>query len=319
MKNPTFTNINWSFILAGLGLFLFGIEYMSEGLKNFSGEKLKYIIDRYTSHPLKGIFIGAGMTALLQSSSGITALTISLIRSDLMSLEQGVSIIMGANIGTTMTAFIVGLEISQYAIYFIIIGACLLLFSTQKKSKYAGQICFGFGSLFLGLLLMSEHLEKISQIPKFTALTTLLAHNPILALIGGALMTCCIQSSSAIIAIIQQMYTIHAISLNIALPFLFGSNIGTTITAIFASFGGSIVAKQASTFHVIFNVIGTVIFMFLLKPFYHLICYISQLLTLTPAMQLAIAHAIFNITTTIILFPFIHKIVSFIKKIIPDK
>lgn len=315
----TLTDINWPAILAGLGLFLFGIDYMGDGLKNFSGDKLKGIIDKYTSSPLKGILVGAGVTCLIQSSSGTTALTIGLIRSGLMTLQQGVGIIMGANIGTTITAFIVGLKISKYATYFIILGAFLLMFSKKKQTKYFGQILFGFGCLFYGLELMGNHLKMISQIPEFTSLTQTLASNPLLALLGGTLMTCAIQSSSAVIAIVQQMYGIGAISLAVALPFLFGSNIGTTITAVMASFGGSNSAKRAALFHVLFNVLGTVFFMIILTPFYHFILYINSLVSLTPEMQLAVAHGIFNVTTTILLYPFINQMVSLIKIILPHE
>ncbi|MGN1183039.1 MAG: Na/Pi cotransporter family protein [Faecalibacillus sp.] len=315
----TLADINWAAILAGLGLFLFGIDYMGDGLKNFSGDKLKGIIDKYTSSPLKGILVGAGVTCLIQSSSGTTALTIGLIRSGLMTLQQGVGIIMGANIGTTITAFIVGLKISKYATYFIIIGAFLLMFSKSKQKKYFGQILFGFGCLFYGLELMGNHLQMISQIPEFTQFTQILATNPLLALLGGTIMTCAIQSSSAVIAIVQQMYGIGAINLSIALPFLFGSNIGTTITAVMASLGGSNSAKRAATFHVLFNVIGTVFFMILLDPFYQFILYINSLMTLTPEMQLAVAHGIFNVTTTVLLYPFINKMVQFIKIILPHE
>lgn len=313
------TDINWAAILAGLGLFLFGIDYMDNGLKNFSGNHLKNIIDKYTSNPLTGIFVGAGVTCLIQSSSGTTALTIGLIRSGLMSLEQSIGIIMGANIGTTITAFIVGLKISQYATYFIVIGVILLMFFNQKKIKYLGQILFGFGCLFYGLELMSDHLKLITKISQFTELTALLASNPFFALLGGTFMTCAIQSSSAVIAIIQQMYGIGAIQLSIALPFLFGSNIGTTITAILASIGGSNIAKRAATFHVLFNVFGTIFFMTFLTPFYHFIVHINSILTLTPEMLLAIAHGLFNTITTILLYPFIHKIVQFIKVILPNE
>ena len=315
----TLTDINWPAILAGLGLFLFGIDYMGDGLKNFSGDKLKGIIDKYTSSPFKGILVGAGVTCLIQSSSGTTALTIGLIRSGLMTLQQGVGIIMGANIGTTITAFIVGLKISKYATYFIILGAFLLMFSKRKQTKYFGQILFGFGCLFYGLELMGNHLKMISQIPEFTFLTQMLASNPLLALLGGTLMTCAIQSSSAVIAIVQQMYGIGAISLAVALPFLFGSNIGTTITAVMASFGGSNSAKRAALFHVLFNVLGTIFFMLILTPFYHFILYINSMVSLTPEMQLAVAHAIFNVITTILLYPFINHMVSLIKIILPHE
>lgn len=315
----TLADINWPLILAGLGLFLFGIEYMGEGLKSFSGDKLKNIIDKYTSSPLKGILIGALVTCLIQSSSGTTALTIGLIRSGLMTLNQGVGIIMGANIGTTITAFLVGLKISEYSVYFIIVGACLLMFFSSKKLKYLGQIFFGFGCLFYGLDLMGDNLAMISKVAEFEQATVYLAQNPLLGLLGGVVLTMIIQSSSAVIAIVQQMYGVGAIGLPIALPFLFGSNIGTTITAILASFGGSTPSKRAAAFHTMFNVLGTVFFMLLLYPFQNLIIMINDGLHLSPEMELAVAHGIFNLTTTILLFPFISKMVFVIKKMIPTK
>lgn len=315
----TLADINWPMILAGLGLFLFGIEYMGEGLKSFSGDKLKNIIDKYTSSPLKGILIGAMVTCLIQSSSGTTALTIGLIRSGLMTLNQGVGIIMGANIGTTITAFLVGLKISEYSVYFIIVGACLLMFFSSKKLKYLGQIFFGFGCLFYGLQLMGDNLAMISKVAEFKDATVYLAQNPILGLIGGVILTMIIQSSSAVIAIVQQMYGVGAIGLPIALPFLFGSNIGTTITAILAAIGGTTPSKRAAAFHTMFNVLGTVFFMIMLYPFQSFIISINGMMNLTPEMELAVAHGIFNITTTVLLFPFISKMVFVIKKIIPSK
>lgn len=314
----TLADIDWPLILAGLGLFLFGIEYMGDGLKSYAGDKLKDIIDKYTSNPLKGIFIGAFVTCLIQSSSGTTALTIGLIRSGLMNLNQAVGIIMGANIGTVITSVLVGLKISKYAVYFIIIGAFLSMFSKNKKHKYLSQIIFGFGCLFYGLDLMGNNLSMIAQVPEFTQITEFLTTSPWLGLLGGTVLTCAIQSSAATIAIVQQMYGAGAIGLGIALPFLFGSNIGTTITAILASIGGSVPSKRAAFFHVLFNVVGSIIFMIILGPFTALINYINSISTITPELQLAIAHGIFNIITTILFFPFINKIVDVIQKIIPN-
>lgn len=314
----TLADINWPLILAGLGLFLFGIEYMGDGLKSYAGDKLKDIIDKYTSNPLKGIMIGAFVTCLIQSSSGTTALTIGLIRSGLMNLSQAVGIIMGANIGTVITSVLVGLKISKYAVYFIIIGAFLSMFSKNKKNKYLSQIIFGFGCLFYGLDLMGNNLSMIAEVPEFTQITEFLTTSPWLGLLGGTVLTCAIQSSAATIAIVQQMYGVGAIGLNIALPFLFGSNIGTTITAILASIGGSVPSKRAAFFHVLFNVIGSILFMIILTPFTSLIDYINSMSNITPELQLAIAHGIFNIVTTILFFPFIKKIVVVIQMIIPN-
>lgn len=314
----TLADIDWPMILAGLGLFLFGIEYMGDGLKGYSGDKMKDIIDKYTSSPFKGIVIGAFVTCLIQSSSGTTALAIGLIRSSLMTLEQSIGIIMGANIGTVITSVFVGLKVSQYAVYFIILGAAFLMFSKNKKTKYMGQIIFGFGCLFYGLELMGDNLANISKVPEFTQVANYLSQNPWLGLLGGTLLTTAVQSSAAVIAIAQQMYGAGAIGLSIALPFLFGSNIGTTITAVLASFGGTVPAKRAAFFHVLFNVVGSLLFMIVLSPFTLLIEWLAGALNILPELQLSVAHGIFNVVTTAFFFPLIPAIVKLIKKILPS-
>ena len=314
----TLADIDWPMILAGLGLFLFGIEYMGDGLKGYSGDKMKDIIDKYTSSPFKGIVIGAFVTCLIQSSSGTTALAIGLIRSGLMTLEQSIGIIMGANIGTVITSVFVGLKVSQYAVYFIILGAAFLMFSKNKKTKYMGQIIFGFGCLFYGLELMGDNLANISKVPEFTQVANYLSQNPWLGLLGGTLLTTAVQSSAAVIAIAQQMYGAGAIGLSIALPFLFGSNIGTTITAVLASFGGTVPAKRAAFFHVLFNVVGSLLFMIVLSPFTLLIEWLAGALNILPELQLSVAHGIFNVVTTAFFFPLIPAIVKLIKKIFPS-
>ena len=314
----TLADIDWPMILAGLGLFLFGIEYMGDGLKGYSGDKMKDIIDKYTSSPFKGIVIGAFVTCLIQSSSGTTALAIGLIRSGLMTLEQSIGIIMGANIGTVITSVFVGLKVSQYAVYFIILGAAFLMFSKNKKTKYLSQIIFGFGCLFYGLDLMGNNLSMISEVPEFTQITEFLMKSPWLGLLGGTLLTTAVQSSAAVIAIAQQMYGAGAIGLSIALPFLFGSNIGTTITAVLASFGGTVPAKRAAFFHVLFNVVGSLLFMIVLSPFTLLIEWLAGALNILPELQLSVAHGIFNVVTTAFFFPLIPAIVKLIKKILPS-
>ena len=314
----TLADIDWPMILAGLGLFLFGIEYMGDGLKGYSGDKMKDIIDKYTSSPFEGIVIGAFVTCLIQSSSGTTALAIGLIRSGLMTLEQSIGIIMGANIGTVITSVFVGLKVSQYAVYFIILGAAFLMFSKNKKTKYMGQIIFGFGCLFYGLELMGDNLANISKVPEFTQVANYLSQNPWLGLLGGTLLTTAVQSSAAVIAIAQQMYGAGAIGLSIALPFLFGSNIGTTITAVLASFGGTVPAKRAAFFHVLFNVVGSLLFMIVLSPFTLLIEWLAGALNILPELQLSVAHGIFNVVTTAFFFPLIPAIVKLIKKILPS-
>lgn len=312
----TLAQINWTAIIAGLGLFLFGIEYMGDGLKKYSGDKLKNIIDKYTSSTFKNIIIGAVVTCLIQSSSGTTVLTIGLIRSGLMSLKQSVGIIMGANIGTVITSIFVGLRFSQYSVYFIIFGAAFLFFSKNRRTKCLGQVIFGFGCLFYGLELMGNNLANMAKVPEFIQITNYLVKNPILGLFGGIILTAFVQSSAAIIALIQQMYDAGAISLLIALPFLFGSNIGTTITAIIASLNGSTLAKRAAFFHVLFNTVGALIFMICLLPFSYLIEYLSDLLNISAKLQLSLAHGTFNILTALLFIPFIPKVLTLTKKVI---
>ena len=312
----TLAQINWTAIIAGLGLFLFGIEYMGDGLKKYSGDKLKNIIDKYTSSTFKNIIIGAVVTCLIQSSSGTTVLTIGLIRSGLMSLKQSVGIIMGAIIGTVITSIFVGLRFSQYSVYFIIFGAAFLFFSKNRRTKCLGQVIFGFGCLFYGLELMGNNLSNMAKVPEFIQITNYLVKNPILGLFGGIILTAFVQSSAAIIALIQQMYDAGAISLLIALPFLFGSNIGTTITAIIASLNGSTLAKRAAFFHVLFNTVGALIFMICLLPFSYLIEYLSDLLNISAKLQLSLAHGTFNILTALLFIPFIPKVLTLTKKVI---
>lgn len=309
------TDISWSTILIGLCLFLFGIDYMSSGLKNVSQKKWQSIIMKATSSPAKSIFIGSLVTCLIQSSSATTAMTIALIRSHIMTFQQSVGIIMGANIGTTITAFIIGLNMSKYAVYFIFAG---ILLSFMKNRKFLSQIVFGTGCLFYGLELMSTHLQQLCQVSEIMIIIEQTL-NPVLAFVIGILVTSLIQSSSAFIAIIQQLYASSALTLYLAIPFLLGSNIGTTITAILASLKGNCHEKQAALFHVLFNVTGTLIFMILLNPFYHLIIMIKLNHLMNSAMQLAVIHAFFNIVTTLIIYPWRDSLAKIIEKMIPEK
>ncbi len=306
-------------IFGGLGIFLFGIKYMGDGLKAIAGDRLRDIIDKYTSTPLKGIMIGTVVTLLIQSSSGTTALMISLIRSGLMTLTQAVGIIMGANIGTTITAFIIGLKITNYALYIIGFATIIIVFTKSKKRLTLANTLLGFGCLFYGLKLMDSGLKPIQTLPQFQEFMKYVGVNPILGLLIGLGLTLVIQSSSGVIGIIQLMYAQGSIPLGAALPALFGSNIGTTITAILASIGGSVSAKRAAGIHVMFNVIGSVFFMILLFPFTKLIVFLSNTFNVSPILQIALAHGIFNITMTIVLYPFIGTMVKVIKRIIPGE
>jgi len=254
-------DISWQTILGGLGLFLFGIKFMGDGLKSLAGDKLRDIIDKYTSKPWMGLIIGLLVTLIIQSSSATTAITIGFVRAGLMRLDQTVGIIFGANIGTTVTAFLVGLRVEKYSLYFVFIGTFMLLFAKRKKYSYLGEIILGFGVLFYGLMLMGDALKVMKDIPAFHSLALSMADQPILAVLGGIIMTGVIQSSSAMIGIIQKIYETGGMPFAAALPFVFGSNIGTTVTAALAAMGGSLASRRAAGIHTLFNVMMTIIAM----------------------------------------------------------
>ena len=312
----TFMDINWQAILGGLGLFLFGIKFMGDGLKSLAGDKLRDIIDKYTSKPWMGLIIGILVTVVIQSSSATTAITIGFVRAGLMRLDQTVGIIFGANIGTTITAFLVGLKVEKYSLFFIFIGAMLLLFSKRKKQGYIGEITLGFGMLFYGLMLMGDALKVLKDIQAFHDLTIAMSAHPWWAVGGGIIMTGVIQSSSAMIGIVQKIYESGGMPFAAALPFVFGSNIGTTITAALAAMGGSLASRRAAGIHTLFNVLMTIIAMLMLPLYLTLLAYLTGRFGIEPMMQIAVAHIIFNLVGTIIFYPFIKQMVWIIKKTI---
>ena len=318
-NTASLSSISWDFIIGGLALFLFGIQFMGDGLKSIAGEKLKDYIDRYTNKPWKGILVGAVITVFIQSSSATSAIAIGFVRAGLMSLEQSVGIIIGANIGTTVTAFLIGLKVEELALYFVFLGVLITLFAKRKKHEYLGQIVLGFGILFFGLRLMGDELSKLGQMEFFTNLTMTMQDQPVLGFLCGIILTAIVQSSSAVVGIIQKIYDSGAMTLTAALPFVFGSNIGTTITAVFASIGGSTSAKRAAGVNVLFNTIGSIAFMFLLTPYVGLITYLSETFSISPMMQIAIAHILRTLIISIIAYPFIGTMVKVIKKIIPGE
>lgn len=312
----TFMDIDWQAILGGLGLFLFGIKFMGDGLKSLAGDKLRDIIDKYTSKPWMGLIIGILVTVFIQSSSATTAITIGFVRAGLMRLDQTVGIIFGANIGTTITAFLVGLKVEKYSLFFIFIGAMLLLFSKRKKQGYIGEITLGFGMLFYGLMLMGDALKVLKDIQAFHDLTIAMSAHPWWAVGGGIIMTGVIQSSSAMIGIVQKIYESGGMPFAAALPFVFGSNIGTTITAALAAMGGSLASRRAAGIHTLFNVLMTIIAMLMLPLYLSLLAYLTGRFGIEPMMQIAVAHIIFNLVGTILFYPFIKQMVWIIKKTI---
>lgn len=292
---------------------------MGDGLQKVAGERLRDLLDKFTTNPVMGVFAGIFVTVLLQTSTGTTVLTIGLVNAGFMTLKQAIGVIMGANVGTTVTAFIIGIKISAYALPIIAVGAALIFFIKNKKVNNFGQVIFGFGALFYGLELMGDGMRPLRDLQMFTDLTVSMSEMRLLGVLIGTIFTVAVQSSSASIGLLQQLYEQGAMTLQAALPVLFGDNIGTTITAVLASIGASISAKRAALTHVIFNLIGTVIVLLLFIPFYNLVSFLSVELGLSERMQIAFAHGIFNVSNMLIQLPFVAILAIIVTKLIPGE
>ncbi|MDX8292045.1 Na/Pi cotransporter family protein [Metabacillus indicus] len=305
--------------LGGLGIFLFGIKFMGDGLQKSAGDRLRDILDKFTTNPVMGVLAGIFVTILIQSSSGTTVLVVGLVSAGFMNLRQAIGVIMGANIGTTVTAFIIGIKISDYALPILFAGAVLLFFFKNKKIHNFGQIVFGFGALFFGLELMGDGMKPLRSLQAFQDLTVSMSDNPLLGVVIGTVFTVIVQSSSATIGILQELHGLGLIDIKASLPVLFGDNIGTTITAVLASIGASVAARRAALTHVIFNLIGTAIFLLILPLFTAFIAMLKANLGLNPEMTIAFAHGTFNLTNTLIQLPFIGVLAYIVTKLIPGE
>ena len=308
-------------VLAGLGLFLYGINRMSSSLKAIAGDRLKTIIKKTTDSPLKGILVGIVVTILIQSSSGTTALIVGLVGAGLMTLPQAIGVIMGANIGTTLTVLMMGLPISDYFISFVFIGSAIYFFAKKKKTKEIGQALFGFGILFLGLTLMSQGLNQIftEYEEQSKNLFTYFSNYPILGLLLGTVFTAIIQSSAASLGILQALYAGGTIKLIGAISIMIGANVGTTITAVFSAIGGTTESKRTACVHTMFNVVGAIMFMIILYPYSMLIEKIEELWHLNGELTIAVSHIIFNIVVTFVLFWFRNLMAKVACKMFKDK
>lgn len=319
----TIVEINWQEMifqfLGGLGLFLFSIKYMGDGLQKAAGDRLRDILDRFTTNPLMGVLVGIIVTVLIQSSSGTTVITVGLVSAGFMKLRQAIGVIMGANIGTTITAFIIGIDVGEYAYPILALGAILLFFFRKSTIQNIGQVLFGFAGLFIGLELMSGGMKPLRDWQPFLDLTVDMSDAPILAVLVGAVFTLIVQSSSATVGILQGLYSEGLIPLEGALPVLFGDNIGTTITAILAALGASVAARRAAATHVLFNVVGSIIFLIFLGPFTNYIVWIAGTLGLEEKMQIAFAHGTFNVVNTLIQLPLIGVWAWVVTRLIPGE
>ncbi|MEQ6960635.1 Na/Pi cotransporter family protein [Staphylococcus arlettae] len=305
--------------IGGLGIFLYGIKQMGDGLQAAAGDRLRSILNTFTSNPLMGVLAGMIVTILIQSSSGTTVITIGLVSAGFMTMRQAIGVVMGANIGTTVTAFIIGIDIGEYSLPILAIGAFLIFFIQKRKVKNIGMILFGFGALFYGLELMSGAVKPLANLDSFKQIMLDMSSNPIYGVLAGTLLTVIIQSSSATIGILQGFFANDLISLHGALPVLLGDNIGTTITAVLASLAGSLAAKRVAAVHVLFNVIGAIIFL-IIMPLYQLaIEWMQGVMNLKPEMVIAFAHGTFNVTNTIIQLPFIFVLAWIVTKLVPGE
>lgn len=325
------TTRNILYILGGLGLFLYGMELMSDSLKRSAGNKMRSIIEKTTNTPIKAIIMGVLLTVIMQSSSATTVLVIGLVTAGLMTLKQSVGVIFGANIGTTVTSIIIGLPIADYALLMIFVSVVMIFFFKRKIIRNIGSVILGLGLIFFGLEVMSDGLKSVVNNPYVQDLFMLFSDtsNRAFWLFGvtfGTLFTAFIQSSSASIGIIQKLYHMNAttgiatFSLIGALPLILGANIGTTITSVMASINGSIESRRLSAIHIMFNLLGTVIFLILLWPYYHVVSWVeSTFLTQYSMGTLAFAHILMNVVTTVILFFFMDKLIDLSSWLIKEK
>lgn len=303
-------------LLGGLALFLYGMQMMSSGLEAAAGSRMKNILERLTANRFLGVLVGAGITAVIQSSSATTVMVVGFVSAGMMTLSQAVWIIMGANVGTTITGLLIALDVGAMAPVFAFLGVTTLVFIKNPKLQHIGQIMAGLGVLFIGMDMMSASMSPLRQEPAFLNLMASFS-NPLLGILAGALFTAVIQSSSASVCILQTLAAGGVLGLDSAVFVLFGQNIGTCITAVLASAGASRDAKRTTLIHLMFNVFGTVLFtlLFLILPLAPLA---AQFVPGDPKTQIALVHAAFNITTTLVLLPFGTVLARLAVRFLPD-
>ena len=304
-------------LMGGLGLFLYGMNLMGEALEKSAGSRLKKIIELLTSNIIMGVLVGALVTAVIQSSSATTVMVVGFVNAGIMTLPQAAGVIMGANIGTTITAQLVSFNLNGLAPVALGIGIVLYLFSSKEKVKHIAEILIGFGILFTGMDFMKDAVKPLAEFKGFTDLLLTFGTYPLLGLLLGFGITAIVQSSSASMGMLVALASQGLIPLNAALPILYGQNIGTCVTSLLSSIGANKNAKRAASIHLVFNVLGTIIFLiFLNKPV------VSIVMKMDPgnvARQIANTHTLFNIISVILLIPFSKFIIKLAMKLVPDK
>jgi phosphate:Na+ symporter len=305
-------------LVGGLGLFIYGMKMMGDGLEKAAGSRLKRLLEILTENRFMGLLVGTIVTAIIQSSSATTVMVVGFVNAGIMTLKQTVGVIMGANIGTTMTAFLISLNLTDIAPIAIFIGVGLIFFSKKHFVRSIGEIIAGFGILFLGMDLMSSSMAPLRDSQTFQNIVTQFS-NPVIGVLTGAIFTMIVQSSSASIGILQALALQGLIGLDSAIYVLFGQNIGTCITAILASIGTSTNAKRAAVIHLLFNTIGTIVFMIAIQLGVPYIQFIESITPDRAVSQIANAHIGFNIFNTALLFPFGNYLVKISEHLVQGK
>ena len=309
-------------LLGGPALFLHGMQMMSSGLEAAAGNRMKSILEKLTANRILGVLVGAAITAVIQSSSATTVMVVGFVNSGMMTLTQAVWIIMGANIGTTITGQLIALDVGALAPFFAFAGVVMMLFIKNQQINHYGSILAGLGVLFIGMDMMSTAMIPLRDMPAFVNLMTQFS-NPILGILAGAVFTAIIQSSSASVGILQALANSGVVGLHSAVFVLFGQNIGTCITAVLAAIGTSRSAKRTTIIHLMFNLIGTTIFttVCLVGPMLglSLVDFMISLTPANPAAQIANMHTLFNIVTTLVLLPLGDYLVKAAMHILPDR
>ncbi|WP_114108598.1 Na/Pi cotransporter family protein [Clostridioides difficile] len=304
-------------LIGGLGLFLYGMSLMGEGLQKSAGDKLKKIIELLTSNVVMGVLVGTVVTGIIQSSSATTVMVVGFVNAGIMNLSQAIGVIMGANIGTTVTAQLVSFNLEGIAPIALGIGILFYLFTSNQKTKHLSEILIGFGILFTGMEFMKDAVAPLAEYKTFTDALLYFSKNPVLGILAGFAITGIVQSSSASMGMLIALASQGILPLSSALPILYGDNIGTCVTSLLSSVGASRNARRAAVMHLSFNVIGTIIFMLVLnKPISAIVTHFDPTDT---ARQIANAHTLFNLTNVIILLPFSKYIVKLANRLIPIK
>lgn len=320
------------YFIGGLGLLLFGLHFMSDGLQSAAGDKIRSILEKGTRTPLRGVLTGTLVTALIQSSSATTVLTVGLVNAQLLTLRQAIGVILGANLGTTITAYLIGFNLYDYVLPIVALGALLYLAPKQNNYKMIGQALLGFGILLFGLNLIGDGMKPLADVTFITNLMAGIENNSLTGLAMGMIFTFLVQSSSATIGVLQQMALQGVVTYHQAVPILFGANVGTTISALLAGMGASVAAKRAALTHFLLNIFGVLVFLplFLMGFFEKVIIWFTNLLLLIPGLngtwdtlniklQIAQTHGVYNLSNVILQIPLIVVLAYIVTQLIPDK